>query len=104
MLKKADPDLAEELPHDKDAIINTRGIEKLMRDIRHIFQRAPRLAEKMLEELQKSRILSTDRQKYQMISSLIKMYRNTSHSRYLNFYGPARTIPTVPYYQILANA
>ena len=101
LLKKADPYRADELPYDKDSIINTRGIEKLIRDIRHIFQREPRIAVKMLEELQKSKTLSTDRQKYQMISSLIKMYLNISQSRYLNFYGPARTIPTVPYYQIL---
>jgi adenylate cyclase len=101
LLKKADPDQSDTLPHDKNAIINTRGIEKLIRDIRHIFQRKPEIAEKMLEELQKSRTSSTDQKKYQIIRSLIKMYQKNSNSQYINFYGPARTIPTVPYYQIL---
>src|SRR5208337_5171877 len=37
---------------------------------------------------------------YHIIRSLIKMYRGP-HSRYLNFYGPPRTITTIPYYQML---
>ena len=102
ILKKADPDQSDALPHDKNAIINTRGIGKLIQDIRHIFQSEPEIAEKMLEELQKSRTSSTDQKKYQIIRSLIKMYQKNSNSQYLNFYGPARSIPTIPYYQILA--
>ena len=38
--------------------------------------------------------------KHQMIRSLIKMYEGAS-SRYINYYGPPRTITTIPYYQAL---
>jgi adenylate cyclase len=54
----------------------------------------------MLNESERSKTLSVDSKKNQMIHSLIKMYQGPS-SRYINFYGPPRTVPTLPYYQAL---
>jgi adenylate cyclase len=104
LLKTASPEQASKLPLNKDRILNSRSIEKRIADIKHIFQNTPFIAEKMLEELQKSKMRSVDEKKYQMISSLIDMYRKDANSRYLNFYGPARTINTIPYSQILRPA
>jgi adenylate cyclase len=101
LLEKVSPHQARQLPVDKDEIMKTRSIVKLMQDIKHIFQSDRLIAERMREELQKSKRLMMQREKYHMISSLITMYQNNSNSQYLNFYGPARTIATIPYYKIL---
>lgn len=100
LLEKVGQYQAEEIPRDKDKVITTRGVEKLIRVLRDIFENEPLTAERMLEELKGSKTLSVDPKKHQMIKSLIKMYKN-ANSQYLNFYGPLRTITTVPYYQIL---
>ncbi len=54
----------------------------------------------MLLELKKSHALAHDPEKYQTLKSLIKMYQGVD-SRYLNFYGPAGTIPTVSYCDVI---
>lgn len=101
LLKKVSPYQARQLPVDKDEIMRTRSIIKLMQDIKHIFHSDHLIAERMHEELQKSKKFTMHMEKYHMLSSLITMYQDKSNSRYLNFYGPARTVTTVPYYRIL---
>ena len=101
LLKKVSPDQASRLPSNKDEIVEKGGIERLIRNVRHIFQSEPLIAGRMLDELHNSRTLSSGMRKYRMIDALIGMYRTSSHSQYLNFYGPARTITTIPYYRVL---
>ena len=102
LLEKVAPDQAEILPRNKDEIINTRSIERIIRGIREIFENEPQIAEKMLRELQTPQSHSLDKQKYQLLQSLIRMYQS-SNSQYLNFYGPPHTISTIPYYAIVSN-
>lgn len=101
LLKKVGPNQASQLPSDRDEIINSGGIERLIRNIRHIFQSEPLVAERMLDELHNSKTLTSDTRKYRLINLLIRMYGKSSHSQYLNFYGPARTITTIPYHKVL---
>ena len=100
LLEKVSPDQARKLPRDREAIIKTRDVKGVIRDIREIFERDPLLGERMLDEFGRSNTLSADSKRNQMIHSLIKMYQGPS-SRYINFYGPPRTIATLPYYQAL---
>ncbi len=100
LLKKVNPDRAENFPHDGSVVIEARMVEEIVREIRDIFQSETKTGVKMLEELRKSNIPFTDTKKYHLIKSLIQMYQSTE-SRYLNFYGPPRTIPTIDYYQAL---
>ena len=102
LLERASPDQAEILPRNKDEIINTRSIERIIQSIRGIFESEPQIAEKMLRELQASQSSSRDKKKYQLLQSLIRMYQS-ANSQYLNFYGPPHTIPTIPYYEIVTN-
>jgi len=102
LLERASPDQAEILPRNKDEIINTRSIERIIQSIRGIFENEPQIAEKMLRELQASQSSSRDKKKYQLLQSLIRMYQS-ANSQYLNFYGPPHTIPTIPYYEIVTN-
>ena len=100
LLKKVSPSKAEKLPDSNDAIITTRGVENVIREIRDIFQNEPLVAERMLKELQNERILSAEPKKNQILKSLIIMYQ-APNSAHLNFCGPPGTIPTIPYYQVL---
>ena len=100
LLKKVSPSKAEKLPDSNDAIITTRGVENVIREIRDIFQNEPLIAERMLKELQNERILSAEPKKNQILKSLIIMYQ-APNSAHLNFCGPPGTIPTIPFYQVL---
>lgn len=100
LLQKISPSQAKRLPHDKDTIITTRGIENLIQTLRDIFNNNPRIGEKMLAELENPRILSDNIKKKKILTSLIKMYQSPE-SPFLNFYGPPRTITTISYYQAL---
>ena len=100
LLKKVSPSRAEKLPHNQDAILTSRGVENVIREIRDIFEDEPLISNSMLRELQRERILSKDSKKIQILKSLIKMYQSPNSS-YLSFYGPPRTITTIPYYQVV---
>jgi adenylate cyclase len=56
----------------------------------------------MLARLKASKELTRDPEKFKILSSLIHMYQGAD-SRYLNFYGPPGTVPTVPYYRIVQD-
>jgi len=99
-LEKVSPNQAGKLPRDSHTAIKTRGVKGLIGDIREIFESEPLIAERMLEELEKSEIPSVNGKRYRLLESLIKMYGGAS-SRYINYYGPPRTITTIPYDQAL---
>jgi adenylate cyclase len=99
-LEKVSPNQAGKLPGDSETAIKARGVKRLIRDIREIFESEPLIVERMLEELEHSEPLSPDGKRYQLLKSLIKMYGG-ANSRYINYYGPPRTITTIPYHQAL---
>lgn len=100
LLEKVSPSQAKKVSYDREVIITSRNIENVIREIRSLFEEEPLLGEKMLKELENSRLRSVDFKKTQMLKSLIKMYQST-RSRFLNFYGPPGTITTVSYHHIL---
>ncbi|MBT8363104.1 MAG: CHASE2 domain-containing protein, partial [Deltaproteobacteria bacterium] len=100
LLEKVSPQQAANLPPDSDNAIKTKGLKRLIRDIREIFASEPLIAEAMLEELEHLEALSEDVNTHRLLKSLINMYA-APNSRYINYYGPPRTITTVPYHQAL---
>ena len=44
--------------------------------------------------------VSVDPKTYRLVKALLELYRG-GNSRYINFYGPPRTITTIPYHQAL---
>jgi adenylate cyclase len=98
LLRRVSPSQAAHLPPHQDAI-RAADIEKLMRALRTIFTEEPLTAQRMLMELQNARTPSPDMRTRQLLTSLIRMYQGAD-SRYLNFFGPSRTITTVPYYRV----
>ena len=100
LLKAAGAQQAASLPPNSAAAIQTKGVKRLIRDIRGIFENDPPIAAKMLQALAAYRPLSTDAEKKALLTALIKMYA-APNSRYLNYYGPPRTITTIPFHQAL---
>lgn len=102
LLERAAPGRAGKLPRTTKDIPAERGVEPIVRGVRRIFETDPAVGERMLEELRKSPSVPADPEIRRRISSLIRMYQS-EESRYLNFYGPPRTIRTVPYHRMLQS-
>jgi serine phosphatase RsbU (regulator of sigma subunit) len=100
LLKKADPAQAETLPPDQDAFL-AENFKQVIRKIHEIFQADQLLELKILAELESFKQEgSLDLEAYGSLEALVKMYGGPT-SRYINYYGPPRTIRTIPYYLAL---
>ncbi|SDH15068.1 CHASE2 domain-containing protein [Nitrosomonas sp. Nm132] len=94
LLRIVDPLLATQIPasqHDLD-------IEDLMFTLRNVLANNAKLADDMQYELDRSQLTSHGNKK--IIRALLNLYSG-SETRYLNFYGPPRTIRTISYHQVL---
>lgn len=100
MMEKAGPSCAGKFPGDEELAVASRGVEKVVIALRNVFEKDPSCAEKMIAAADGSSLFPEDSKKRQMLHSLIRMYQGENY-RYLNFYGPPRTIPTVRYDQAL---
>ena len=99
LLEKFSPDQVDKLPSDREALALS-SIKRVIREIHEIFQADPRLELKLLAELETAKQTASDPDAYDALSGLVKMYGGPT-SRYINYYGPPRTIKTIPYYQAL---
>lgn len=88
------------LPARREDVLADKNIKELIYTLRNHLEQYPSLAAKMLATLETSKPVAVDEKKYRILKSLIQMYQGPK-SRYLNFYGPPGTIPTVSYYRIL---
>ena len=100
LLEKVRPNLSRKLPQSLDESIKTKSVGKLMRDIKDIFESDPALAGQMIDELHRSDSASLDSKGKLMLTTLIKLYGGPNW-RYVNYYGPPRTVTTIPYYRAL---
>lgn len=94
LLAGIDPALIRQLP----ASVNEADVENLVLDLRNLFMQKPVLAEKLLQKSAEGENLDTAQQR--ILRALIDLYGG-SEVRYLNFYGPPRTIRTIPYHLLL---
>jgi len=99
LLGKIDPVQSKILPSNRAAVTQDKGVEKLVQKVREVFMQSPTLAQKMLAELKNEE----DPKKAQLLRSLIHIYQG-GESRYLDFYGHAGAINTIPYYQLVSDA
>ena len=100
LLEKLRPSQLERLPKDEHSIIRTKGVEQIVMDLRDAFRENPSAIEEIMEGSQETGPNGVKSR--EILNSLIKMYQSPD-SRYLNFYGPPGTIPTVCYYQALED-
>jgi adenylate cyclase len=97
LLKKTNPRLSL---HDVGSPVTAEGAARAIRDIRELFESDPSIRKNMLDELERSSPFTQDMHKYILLKSLISMYGGDNR-RYLNYYGPPRTLITVPFYRAL---
>lgn len=101
LLETVSPHQSGKLPRDAEAAIQANGIVRLIRDIRDIFESEPSLAGSMLKALERRDPPSSiDEKRKRLLTSLITLYGG-SNRWYANYYGPPRTITTIPYYRAL---
>jgi adenylate cyclase len=100
LLEEVFPDEARVLPRTAEDIVRSKEIKGVAQDVRAIFRKDPSAAKRMLAALDRSPTLPSDPGQRRVVRSLIHLYGG-SIRKFLNFYGPARTIPTIPYHQAL---
>ena len=101
VLRSVSPREAQRLPQSADDVIGTRRLGEVMHTIREIFSEDAKIAKRMTTELERVRPFLNSQEEYRMIKSLISFYQKSQNSLYLNFYGPPRTIKTIPYYELI---
>jgi adenylate cyclase len=100
LLRKADPRLAIEPPESPRALVASADGGGLIAKLRSAFHGDPQLAARVLRELGNTSDQELAPAKKRLIQSLVSMYRSDEVA-YLNFYGPPRSIATIPYYELL---
>ncbi|HXH02635.1 MAG TPA: adenylate/guanylate cyclase domain-containing protein [Candidatus Competibacteraceae bacterium] len=74
------------------------GLMELARRLRHHLHRDPDLAARLLARAQS---LSLDPAQQRLLHALIRLHAAHEDSQYLDFYGPPRSIRTIPYHLAL---
>jgi adenylate cyclase len=97
LLARFSPLDADRLASERFAIYKKKGVQRLVRAYREVFDSQPLLGDNMLTALES---LSLDASEKQILKSLIRMYQSPN-SLYLNLYGPPATITTIPYFEVL---
>lgn len=100
VLTRGSPSLGVKLPYDKEKIMSKKGVIDLMRTLRSLLTNEPKIAERMVEDIEKSDEFAENNRKKDILVSLIRMYSGIC-SRYLNYYGPAGTVQTVSYFRLI---
>jgi adenylate cyclase len=103
LLKKVDPLAASTLSVTADGKNDVRHIIDAIRPLHILFEKKPALAGRMIAELDRHPRQPSTLQTDRLVRALIEIYR-PGKSRYLNLYGPPRTIETISYHQLLDPA
>ncbi len=90
---------AQTLQDATRTLLKQQGEVARARHLRQLLQNNPRLAESLLNRLQDATVVA-DSQTRSTLAALINMHSGRA-SRYLDFYGPPRSITTIPYHTVL---
>ena len=100
-LLEVDPVGGKGLPENASDEIRAVGLSQFIREIRtRLVSGSGSLLAKISQALDESTLLKNDLQRYRAIKSYVELYCGENY-RYLNFYGPPRTIKTIPFYRAL---
>ncbi|MCA9419692.1 MAG: adenylate/guanylate cyclase domain-containing protein [Nitrospira sp.] len=99
LLREMVPTEVTALPQRPHDIQGPDGIQHVVKNLRTIFRRHPTLGETLLGKLP---IPRSDQQmkNHRLLESLIWAY-NQEDSQFIDFYGPPRTVLTIPYFCVL---
>ena len=89
------------LPTSAQQLRETGAVHHVSKDLRALFAKHPTLADALIEQIHTPTNTRTPTQRA-LLLSVIHTYQMPD-SAYLNFYGPPRSITTIPYYQVLQD-
>ncbi len=89
-----------DLPKDRESLRGQGRVQQAIRAIRDQFVEHPSLAPAVREAVARSPDVRDDERKARLARALIRMYSG-EESRFINYYGPAKTIATVPYFRFI---
>lgn len=98
LLHRADPSLALDPPVNPRALVASADGRELVAKLRNAFARDPRLGDRVLAQLDSDPQFTPAARR--LIHALVTLYRS-GEIAYLNFYGPARSVATIPYHEVL---
>ena len=94
LLEKANPKLSGRLPRDASSAIQSTGAAKFTRDLRQLFH-----GDFDVNDALAGGAAGSGRN-HRSVGALVNLYTGANR-QYLNFYGPPRSVTTLPYYQAL---
>jgi adenylate cyclase len=101
LLRKSDRSHSKENVEDKGSVAPTQNLVGAIHQLRSLFLASPWISEDIPGDgAARGTSWSQDPRDTRIIQSLAKMYQGPD-TRYLNFYGPPGSIPTIPYYRAL---
>jgi len=96
----------EELPHSvpviqlsEDALGRKKQLVAVMRHLRELFMNDVSIKPRLRKKFEGAGFSQTERQ---TLHNMLSLYTGEA-SQFLNYYGPARTVTTIPYYQVLES-
>jgi adenylate cyclase len=95
LLRDVHPSYAATLPPDR-AALEKADLQGLIEHVRHMFYNDPQLASQMREALDSERFRHLDVHQRRVIEAWLNVY-DGEEKIYVNFYGPPRTVRTLPY-------
>ncbi len=95
------PEQLAGLPGNQQQLVSQRQIHVTTKKLRQLFRDNPQLGEQLLRQVE-TNAANYNTQQQRLLTTLINTY-TSPYSRYLNFYGPARSIQTIPYHEVLFN-
>lgn len=99
-VRAIDPDLAAALPALEAGSGPTRNVAGVIEALRRTFHNKAGLSRQMLADLERAPPPGLAPRTLGLLKAMLHLYSG-GNSRYLNFYGPAGTIPTLSYHQVL---
>ncbi len=88
----------ETFPRNPAELMDANKVRDLMRTLRRGFDNNPRVGERIAGLINQGREMS--RETVSLLKALTKLYAGDPN-RYINFYGPPGSIPTIPYHAVI---
>lgn len=100
LIEEATPNLTKHLPKRKNDFFKNQYIHQYLNTLKSIFEAEPELLENLNDELDQARYPTRTKR---VIRAVLNSF-GAQRSHYLNYYGPAKSITTIPYHNILDEA
>lgn len=92
----------EALPRNRGGLTRAADVRGMMRTLRRSFRSDPALGDRVNALLEEQRGQALSDMDYRRLRALVRLFAGADH-RYLNFYGPPGTIPTIPYNAVITG-